>query len=52
MKLLKAFVRTSRVDGIVRAPELLVYPAVYVLWRQRELPGGETPLLSTSGARG
>ena len=33
------------VGGLVTsfALELLVYPAVYLLWKKRELPGPETP---------
>jgi Cu(I)/Ag(I) efflux system membrane protein CusA/SilA len=36
------------VGGLVTsfALELLVYPAVYILWKQRELPGARTPLLA------
>ncbi len=40
------------VGGLVTsfALELLVYPAVYILWKQRELPGTEAPLLGPSEA--
>ncbi len=36
------------VGGLVTsfALELLVYPAVYILWKQRDLPGGQTPPLA------
>jgi len=40
------------VGGLVTsfALELLVYPAVYILWKQRELPGAQTPPLATAEA--
>ncbi len=40
------------VGGLVTsfALELLVYPAVYILWKQRELPGAQAPSLATPEA--
>jgi Cu(I)/Ag(I) efflux system membrane protein CusA/SilA len=40
------------VGGLVTsfALELLVYPAVYMLWKQRELTGEETPPFAPAGA--
>ena len=40
------------VGGLVTsfALELLVYPAVYMLWKERELPRAQTPLLATPEA--
>ena len=40
------------VGGLVTsfALELLVYPAVYILWKQRELPGAQAPFLATPEA--
>ena len=40
------------VGGLVTsfALELLVYPAVYILWKQRELPGAGMPLPATPEA--
>jgi len=40
------------VGGVVTsfALGLLVYPAVYILWKERELPGAQAPPLATAEA--